>query len=369
MKIGIPKEIKDHEYRVSITPAGVQQLVQAGHEVIVQNGAGKGSSLHDEDYKRAGARLVKTAKQIFGSAEMIVKVKEPQASEYPLMKKDQIMFTYLHLAADKKLTQALMKQKVVSIGYETVQLKDGSLPLLTPMSEVAGRMAVHEGAKYLESARGGKGVLLSGVPGVRAGMVTILGGGVAGLNAAKVAAGLGARVNVLDISLPRLRYLDDVLPTVNTIRFTPLALQELLPTTDVLICTVLVKGAKAPKLVTRNMLKLLEKGSVIVDISIDQGGCTETSKATTHSEPTYIVDGIVHYCVANMPGAVAHTSTYALTNATFPYVMKIANQGWKSACEKDESLAKGVHTVNGLLTEEEVAKAFGFIYTPYEQAV
>ena len=251
MKIGIPKEIKDHEYRVSVTPAGVQQLVQAGHEVIVQKNAGKGSSLHDEDYKQAGASLVNTAKQVFSAAEMIVKVKEPQASEYPLMKKGQIMFTYLHLAADKKLTQALMKQNVVSIGYETVQLKDGTLPLLTPMSEVAGRMAVHEGAKYLESARGGKGILLSGVPGVRAGMVTVLGGGVAGLNAAKVAEGLGARVNVLDISLPRLRYLDDVLPNVNTIMYTPLALQDLLPSTDVLICTVLVKGAKAPKLVTQ----------------------------------------------------------------------------------------------------------------------
>ncbi len=369
MIVGIPKEIKDHEYRVSVTPAGVQQLVQAGHEVIVQQGAGKGSSLHDEDYKKAGASLAKTAKKVFDKADMIVKVKEPQETEYTLLRKDQILFTYLHLAADKQLTQELIKRKVISIGYETVHLKDGTLPLLTPMSEVAGRMAVHEGAKYLESARGGKGVLLSGVPGVRAGTVTVLGGGVAGLNAAKVAEGLGAKVTVLDISLPRLRYIDDILPKINTIRYTPLALEELLPQTDVLICTVLVKGAKAPKLVTRKMLQLLEAGSVIVDISIDQGGCTETSKPTTHSDPTYIVDGIVHYCVANMPGAVAHTSTYALTNATFPYVKEIADNGWQKACEMDEPLSKGVHTVNGRLTEEAVAQAFKMKYTPLADAV
>ncbi len=369
MIIGVPKEIKDHEYRVAVTPAGVHQLVEQGHEVLVQSGAGKGSSLSDEDYRKEGANLVKSPEKIFKSADMIVKVKEPQPSEYEMLRPGLILFTYLHLAAETELTRELMKRGVTAIGYETVQLEDGKLPLLTPMSEVAGRMAVHEGAKYLESARGGKGVLLSGVPGVRPGVVTILGGGTAGMNAAKVASGLGARVNILDISLPRLRYLDDILHNVNTLMYTPLALRELLPRTDVLIGTVLVRGARAPKLVSRSMLKLMEKGSVIVDVSIDQGGCIETSKPTTHTDPIYIVDGIIHYCVANMPGAVAHTSTFALTNATFPYVLKLANHGYEETIKKDPALAKGVNVTEGKLTDSAVAEALKLKYTPLEETI
>ncbi len=355
MIIGVPKEIKNHEYRVSITPAGVHQLVEAGHKVLIQKGAGKGSSLSDDDYQHAGGTMCSLAEQIFHESDMVVKVKEPQESEYDYLRPGLILFTYLHLAAEPEVTDELIKRKVTAIGYETVQLENGSLPLLTPMSEVAGRMAVYEGAKYLESARGGKGVLLSGVPGVRPGKVTIIGGGVAGLNAAKVAIGLGAQVTVLDISLPRLRYLDDVLKNVTTLINTPLALRELLLQTDVLIGTVLVKGARAPKLVTRPMLSLMEKGAVIVDVCIDQGGCVETSRPTTHSDPTYIVDGIVHYCVANMPGAVAHTSTVALTNATFPYVKKLADFGLKDALKRDAALAQGVNTYNGYLTDQAVA--------------
>ncbi len=369
MIIGVPKEIKDHEYRVAVTPAGVQQLVEAGHDVLVQLGAGKGSSLSDEDYRHAGATMMKSPEKIYEKAEMVVKVKEPQPSEYDFLRPNLILFTYLHLAAEPKLTRELMKRNVISIGYETVQLEDGKLPLLTPMSEVAGRMAVHEGAKYLESARGGKGVLLTGVPGVRPGVVTILGGGIAGMNAAKVASGLGARVQILDISLPRLRYLDDILHNVTTLVYTPLALSRLLPQTDLLIGTVLVRGARAPKLIKRSMLKSMEKGSVIVDVSVDQGGCVETSRPTTHSDPTFIVDGIVHYCVANMPGAVAHTSTFALTNATFPYFMKLANSGVKKAVEDDQSLAKGIHTINGKLTEKAVAEALGVEYVALDKAM
>lgn len=367
MIVGVPKEIKDHEYRTAVTPAGVQQLVKDGHRVLVQSGTGNGSSLGDEDYCQAGAELMQSAKEVFDASDLIVKVKEPQPAEFEFLREGLILFTYLHLAPEPELTRELLRRKVIAIGYETVQLPDGSLPLLTPMSEVAGRMAVQEGAKYLENTRGGKGILLGGVPGVRSGVVTILGGGIVGLNAAKAASGLGARVNIMDTSLQRLRFLDDVLHNVTTLIYTPMALEKILPTTDVLIGAVLARGARAPKLVTRPMLKLMEKGSVIVDVSIDQGGCVETSHPTTHSDPTYIVDGIVHYCVANMPGAAAHTSTFALTNATFPYVRQLANQGFQKAIREDLALAKGVNTYNGRLTESAVAEALGFEYTPLEQ--
>ncbi|MGC9328682.1 MAG: alanine dehydrogenase, partial [Candidatus Hinthialibacter sp.] len=308
--------------------------------------------------------LVKSASKIYQAAELIVKVKEPQPEEYPFLREDLILFTYFHLAAEPDLTRELLQRKVNAVAYETVQLDDGSLPLLTPMSEVAGRMAVHEGAKYLESARGGKGILLSGVPGVRPGVVTILGGGAAGLNAAKAALGLGARVNIFDVSLPRLRFLDDILPNVTTLIYTPMALEEILPSTDVLIGAVLIQGARTPRLVTTKMIKLMEPGSVIIDVCIDQGGCVETSRPTTHSNPTYILDGVVHYCVSNMPGAVAHTSTFALTNATFPYVQKLASLGFAGAVRQDEALAHGVNVCRGFLTNRAVAEAHKRKYTP-----
>lgn len=364
MIIGVPKEIKDQEFRVAVTPAGTDQLVKAGHQVLVQKNAGKGSSMSDQEYRDAGATIVNSAKQVFERAEMVVKVKEPQPSEIKMLRSGQILFTYLHLAPEPELTRALMKQNVAAIGYETVQLEDGSLPLLTPMSEVAGRMSVYEGAKYLESTRGGKGLLISGVPGVRNATVTIIGGGVAGMNAATVALGLGAHVNVLDISLPRLRYLEEVLHGINTVYYTPMALEALLRQTDLLVGTVLVRGARAPKIVSRKMLRTMEKGSVVVDVSIDQGGCIATSKPTTHTDPTFIVDGIVHYCVANMPGAVAHTSTVALTNATLPYVLKLANQGFYDAIQNDASLANGVNTHKGKLTDAAVAEALKLPFTP-----
>ncbi|MBI1388837.1 MAG: alanine dehydrogenase [bacterium] len=369
MKIGVPKESKVHEYRVSITPAGVHQLTAASHEVIVEKGAGLGSGFSDDDYRRTGARIVSSPEPVFAKADTIVKVKEPQPDEWKQLRADQVLFTYLHLAPEPHLTRELMERGVAAIGYETVQLGDGSLPLLTPMSEVAGRMAVYAGVNHLCTMNGGKGVLLSGVPGVRPGIVTILGGGVAGANAARVAHGMGARVNILDVSLSRLRYLEDVIPGVNTVYYTPYALLDLLPGTDLLIGTVLIRGARTPKLVTRAMLKHMAKGSVIVDVSIDQGGCVATSKPTTHDKPTFVVDGIVHYCVANMPGAVAHTSTIALTNATFPYVMKLANQGFRDAVQQDAALAKGVNTVNGKLTSQAVAQALKLRYTPLEEAM
>jgi alanine dehydrogenase len=366
MIIGVPKEIKDHEYRVALTPAGVQQLVMGKHQVLVQTGAGKGSSMSDDDYRNAGAKMIKSPERIFAEADIIVKVKEPQPEEYSYLRDGLILFTYLHLAPEPVLTQELMKRNVIAIGYETVQLENGTLPLLIPMSEVAGRMSIYEGAKYLESARGGKGVLLSGVPGARPGDITIVGGGVAGLNAAKVAKGMGARVNIMDISLPRLRYLDDVLHDVTTLIYTPLALEKLLPETDVFIGAVLTRGARASKVLTRKMLKKMEKGSVVVDISVDQGGCTETSRPTTHSDPIYIVDGIVHYCVSNMPGAVAHTSTFALTNATFPYIKELADRGFENAIKTNPALAKGVNVYNGKITDRAVAESLKLPYHPLE---
>lgn len=364
MIIGVPKEIKDHEYRVGLTPAGARQLVEAGHRVLAQTGAGQGSALSDEDYRKAGAVLAPSAREIYAEADLIVKVKEPQPEEFPFLRPGLILITYLHLAAEPEMTRELLERRVTAIAYETVQAADGSLPLLTPMSEVAGRMAVYAGCYYLESPRGGKGVLLSGVPGVRPGRVTILGGGTAGLNAAKLALGLGARVCVMDISLARLRFLDDVLHNATTLIYTPTALEEQLPGTDLLIGAVLVRGARAPKLVTRAQLGLMEKGSVIVDVAIDQGGCVETSRPTTHSDPTYVVDGIIHYGVTNMPGAVAHTSTFALTNATFPYVQKLAELGLAEAVRRDPCLALGVNTHQGKLIEPAVAEALNLPCSP-----
>jgi len=366
MIIGVPKEIKDHEYRVGLTPAGARQLVEAGHTVLVQTGAGQGSALQDEDYRKAGAVLTPSPGEIYATAELVVKVKEPQPEEFPFLRPGLILFTYLHLAAEPGVTRELLNRRVTAIGYETVQAADGSLPLLTPMSEVAGRMAIYHGIYYLESPRGGKGVLLSGVPGVRPGRVTILGGGTAGLNAAKLALGLGAQVCVMDMSLTRLRFLDDILHNATTLIYSPTALEEILPGTDLLIGTVLIPGARTPKLVTRGMLGLMEEGSVIVDVSIDQGGCVETSRPTTHSNPTFVVDGIVHYGVTNMPGAVAHTSTFALTNATFPYIRQLADLGFAEAVRRDPSLALGVNTYQGQLTEPAVAEALNLPCAPLE---
>lgn len=366
MIIGVPKEIKEAENRVGLRPAGVEQLARAGHTVLIERGAGIGSSLEDADYENAGGTILEHAAEVFARAEMIVKVKEPQVEEFEYFRSGMILFTYLHLAAAGEVARALMEAEVTAIGYESVQTDEGRLPLLIPMSEVAGRMSVQEGAKYLESARGGKGILLGGVPGVRPGCVTILGGGTSGLNAAKVARGLGAEVNILDISLDRLRYLDDVLPGIHTMMYSPMALSQLLPRTDVLVGAVLLPGARAPHLVTRGMVQSMQRGSVIVDIAIDQGGCVETSRPTSHMDPIYIVDGVVHYCVTNMPGAVARTSTFALTNATFPYVEKIANLGFEGAIEADPSLWRGVNTYSGRLTNSEVAESIGEIPTSLE---
>jgi alanine dehydrogenase len=339
MIVGILKEIKAEENRISMTPAGVEVMIQNGHTLLVEKDGGKGSGFEDETYKKAGAEIVATPQEIFERAEMVMHVKEPLPAEYDLIREDQIVFTYLHLAAAEDLTHALIKSKSINIAYETIQKTDGSLPLLTPMSEVAGRMATQQGAKYLEMAQGGHGVLLGGVPGVDPGTVVIIGGGVVGVNAAKMACGLGAKVYILDMSLDRLRYLSDVMPA-NCIPLmaSPATTRKLVKEADVVIGAVLVAGAKAPKLVTREMLKTMQKGSVLVDVAIDQGGCFETSRPTTHSDPIFEVDGIVHYCVANMPGAVAKTSTIALTNATLPYTVHIANKGWSQCDERQSDL-------------------------------
>jgi alanine dehydrogenase len=357
MMIGLPKEIKDNEYRVAITPGGVRQLVDSGHEVLVQTGAGEGSGFLDEEYDRGGARMVPTAEEVW-TAELIVKVKEPQASEYPFLRSGLTLFTYLHLAAEKDLTLEMMKRGVTGIAYETVEASGGRLPLLTPMSEVAGRMAVQLGAQYLQKNRGGRGKLLSGVPGVRPADVTILGAGVVGINAAQVALGMGAGVIVLDIDADRLRYLDQVLHgRLSTLSANPFNIAEAVKRADLLIGAVLVKGAKAPCLVTREMIRRMEPGSVIVDVAVDQGGCCETISPTSHSEPVYVVDGVLHYGVTNIPGAVPRTSTYALSNATLPYLVKLADQGVDEAIKADAALAKGVNIYNGKLTYPAVADA------------
>jgi alanine dehydrogenase len=365
MIIGILKEIKTAENRVSMTPPGVEVMIQNGHQVLVEKDAGKGSGIEDAEYARAGAVIVDNPADIYSRAEMVMHVKEPQPSEYNLIREDQIVFTYLHLAADVELTQTLMQRKSVNIAYETIQKANGSLPLLTPMSEVAGRMAIQQGAKYLEMAQGGHGILLGGVPGVDPGTVLVIGGGVVGTHAAKMASGLGAKVYLLDMNLERLRYLSDVMPS-NCILLmsSPAMVRKLVKQADVVVGAVLVAGAKAPKLVTREMLRTMKQGAVLVDVAIDQGGCFETSKATTHAEPTFTVDGIVHYCVANMPGAVAKTSTLALTNATLPYALQIANKGWKLAMMENDEIKLGANVVQGRITYKGVAEAFDFPYVP-----
>ena len=367
MIVGILKEIKVQENRVAMTPAGVEVMKLNGHTLLVEKNAGAGSGFEDEAYVQAGAEIVGTPKEIFARADMVMHVKEPLPSEYDLIRKDQIIWTYLHLAADKEQTDALIKSNAICIAYETVQKADGSLPLLIPMSEVAGRMAIQQGAKYLEMAQGGHGVLLGGVPGVDPGMVVVIGGGIVGTNAAKMACGLGAKVYILDMSLDRLRYLSDVMPANCFLLYaSPATLRDLITRADVVVGAVLVPGAKAPKLVTRDMVKTMKKGSVLVDVAIDQGGCFETSKATTHIDPTFVVDGVVHYCVANMPGAVAKTSTLALTNATLPYTVQIANKGWKRAMKENNELKLGANVVNGKVTYKGVAEAFGLELAPID---
>lgn len=369
MIIGVPKEIKNNENRVGMTPAGVAELVKRGHTVYVQATAGINSGFSDEDYVAVGARILPTIEETYAIAEMIVKVKEPIQPEYKLIRKGQVLFTYFHFAADKELTEAMMEQQAVCIAYETVEKADRTLPLLVPMSEVAGRMSIQEGARFLEKPQGGKGKLMGGVPGVLPARVLILGGGIVGTNAAIIAAGMGADVLIADINLPRLRHLSEVLPkNVRTLFSSAHNIKAELPTIDLVIGSVLIPGDKTPHLITRDMLKLMKPGTVLVDVAIDQGGCFETSHPTTHSDPVYTVDGIVHYAVANIPGAVPFTSTLALTNATLPYTIALAQKGWRKACEDDEALAKGVNMVNGKVTFKAVADVFGLPYTPWAEA-
>ncbi len=369
MKIGLPKEIKDNEYRVGLTPAGVQDLTHAGHEVFVQKTAGEGSGFADEQYVKAGGKLLDTADEVWQTGDMIVKVKEPIAPEYPRMRENQLLFTYLHLAPEPELTKQMLERKVTGVAYETIT-KDGRLPLLTPMSEVAGRMSVQVGATYLEKMNGGRGILLGGVPGVPAANVVILGGGVVGTEAAKMAVGLGARVTIIDRNLDRLRQLDDIfLSKVQTLASSRYAVEEAISHADLVIGAVLVVGAAAPKLVTRDMLHLVPSGSVLVDVAVDQGGCFETTHATTHSNPTFFEEGVLHYCVANMPGAVPRTSTFALTNATLPYALDLANKGFEQAIRDDAGLQEGVNTYAGKLTYEAVAESQGLEYTPLSSLI
>jgi alanine dehydrogenase len=367
MIVGVPKEIKDNEYRVAMTPGGVRQLVESGHKVKVETAAGEGSGFSDEEFKKAGAAIVSTAAEAWGT-KMVVKVKEPMPDEFGYLRSDLLLFTYLHLAADEKLTRQLMTSGVAGIAYETVELTSGHLPLLTPMSEVAGRMAVQVAAHYLEKMNGGRGKLLGGVPGVRPADVAIIGGGVAGTNAAQMALGMGAHTVILDIDLDRLRYLGEVLHGhFTTISSNPLNVAEAVKRADVVIGSVLIKGAKAPTLVTREMIATMKRGSVVIDIAVDQGGCIQTTHATTHSDPVFFVDGVLHYCVANMPGAVPRTSTYALSNATLPYALKLANLGTVDAIRTDPALAKGVNTFAGKITYPAVAQAFKLDYTPLQE--
>jgi alanine dehydrogenase len=360
MKIGVPKEIKQNENRVALTPSGAEILKSHGHTVFVETNAGLGSGFKNEDYIEAGAEMLPTAKAVFDAADMIMKVKEPIKQEYDLIRKGQVLFTYFHFAANRELTDAMIKSRSVSIAYETVQRADHSLPLLIPMSEVAGRMAPQEGAKYLEKTMGGRGVLLAGVPGTEPGNVVVLGGGIVGTSAAKIAAGLGARVTIVDSNLYRLRYLDDMMPkNVSTMMSNPYNIRKLIKHADLVIGAVLIPGAKAPHLVTKEMLKDMKEGSVVVDVSVDQGGCIETCRPTTHENPTYVVDGVVHYCVANMPGAVPMTSTIALTNATLPYAVQLANDGYEKAISQNKELRLGLNVIDGTIVYQGVAEAFG----------
>lgn len=365
MKIGIPKEIKNNENRVGMTPAGVAELVRHGHEVMVQHTAGENSGFSDEAYIRTGAEILPTIEDVYQKAEMIIKVKEPIKPEYKLIRKDQLVFTYFHFACDRELTDAMIESGAVCLAYETVETDNHHLPLLIPMSEVAGRMATINGAYYLQKTKGGKGKLISGVPGVDRTKVLVLGGGTVGEAAARMASGLGADVWITDISLPRLRQLEMELPVnVHTLYSTEHNIRELLPTADIVIGSVLVPGDKAPHLITKDMLKIMEPGTVLVDVAIDQGGCFETSRPTTHSDPVYMVDGILHYAVANIPGAVPHTSTMALTNATLKYAIALADKGWEKACKDDAALARGLNIVRGNVTFKAVADVYGLEYNP-----
>ena len=365
MKIGVPKEIKNNENRVGMTPSGVAELTRRGHEVFVQHTAGEGSGFADGDYEAVGAHILPTIEDVYCSADMIVKVKEPIEPEYPLVRRGQVVFTYFHFACEEALTQAMLRSGAVCIAYETVERADRSLPLLIPMSEVAGRMAAQNGAYYLQKTQGGKGKLMAGVPGVPPARVLVLGGGTVGEAAARIAAGMGAEVTITDISLPRLKQLAAEMPAnVHTLYSSEHNIRRELPTTDVVIGSVLVPGDAAPKLVTRDMLRLMEPGTVLVDVAIDQGGCFETSHPTTHSDPVYVLDGILHYAVANIPGAVPNTSTIALTNATLRYVVALADKGWQQACREDDALARGVNMVDGRCTYQAVAKVWNLPYTP-----
>ena len=369
MIIGVPKEIKNNENRVAVTPGGVQEFVKHGHTVYVQHTAGNGSGFSDEQYKQAGAHILNTIEEVYGIAEMIVKVKEPIESEYALIRDNQLLFTYFHFASYEPLTHAMIKSGAICLAYETVEV-NRTLPLLIPMSEVAGRMSIQEGAKYLEKPMGGLGILLGGVPGVKPANVIVLGGGIVGTQAAKMAAGMGADVTIMDVNLNRLRQLDDIMPAnVKTQYSSEYNIREAIKTADLVIGGVLIPGAKAPKLITKDMLSTMKPGAVIVDVAIDQGGCFETSKPTTHAEPTYVVDGVVHYCVANMPGAVPYTSTLALTNATLPYAIQLANKGWQQACKDNADLRLGLNVVNGKIVYEGVSQAFNLEYTPVSEVL
>ncbi len=370
MIIGVPRETKDNEYRVALVPAGVEQLRKAGHTVLIEERAGLGTGITDEDYLLAGAEIVGGAAEIYSRSDMIVKVKEPLPPEYPLIRRGQVVFTYFHFAASEELTRAMIETGAVCVAYETIQLPDGSLPLLIPMSEVAGRMAIQEGAKYLERPMEGRGILLAGVPGVPPANVVILGAGIVGWNAAKIAAGMGAKVTLMDVNLERLRYLEDISPgNITTLFSNSYTIREQIRQADLLIGAVLLRGARAPVLVTREMVKTMKSGAVIVDVAVDQGGCIETIHPTTHSNPTYIVDGVVHYGVANMPGAVAGTSTYALTNETLPYVLRLANQGFPTAARTHQPLKAGLNIVEGKVVLREIAELFNLPYVPVDEVL
>ncbi|ANQ50891.1 alanine dehydrogenase [Flammeovirga sp. MY04] len=368
MIIGVPKEIKNNENRVALTPGGTKELVKRGHEVYVQATAGIGSGFTDEEYVAAGAKILPTIEDTYAIAEMIMKVKEPIEAEYPLIKENQLLFTYFHFASYEPLTKAMIEQKPVCLAYETVERADRSLPLLIPMSEVAGRMATQEGAKYLEKPVGGRGILLGGVPGVKPAKVIVIGGGIVGTQATKIAAGMGADVTIMDIDLYRLRQLDDIMPAnVKTMVSSEHNIREEIKDADLVVGAVLIPGAKAPHLITRDMLKTMKPGAVLVDVAVDQGGCFETTKPTTHAEPVFDVDGVMHYCVANMPGAVPYTSTLALTNATLPYAVQLADKGWEKACAENVELKKGLNIINGTVVYKAVADAFGLEYTDVEE--
>lgn len=370
MLIGVPKEIKSHENRVALLPSGALELTRAGHKVIIEKNAGLNSGFTDEHYLKSGAEIINHADSVWEKSEMILKVKEPVKPEYSRMREGQIVFTYFHFAASEELTRAVMASKCVAIAYETVEKADRSLPLLIPMSEVAGRMSVQQGAKYLEKSQGGRGILLGGIPGVRPANVLVLGGGIVGVNAAKMAAGMGANVIIMDISVPRLRYLDDIMAkNVTTIFSSEANIRELLPDIDLVIGGVLIPGAKAPWLIKRDMLKTMKPGSVVVDVAIDQGGCIETAKPTTHDDPVYVVDDVIHYCVSNMPGGVPYTSTVGLNNATLPYTLQLANKGWIKALRENRELELGLNVAFGEITYKDVAAAFGLDYKSAEDVL